>query len=140
MFQVNQVSHKDWIKVSEEAMVASFGARRSRELERFDFALAAIDKGGNLSGFITCIEMDAETLYWQFGGTFSNYTRSIAVFAGYRDFLKWAEARYKRVTTRIENKNLSMLKLALAAGFIVVGTYYANQKLYLELTNEFKGE
>ena len=138
MFSVQQVFAKDWIgRFSEDAYLASFGSIRPAELERFDFSIIAIDEGNNISGFITCKEMDSETLYWQNGGAFKNYGKTIHVVGGYRSFLRWAKERYKRVTTRIENTNYPMLKLALSVGFLIIGTCVVNNKIYLELINEF---
>lgn len=137
-FSIEQVFAKDWIgKFSEDAYRASFGELRDSSLERFDFSIMAIDENNNISGFITCKEMDSETLYWQHGGTFKNYAKTIHVIGGYREFLNWAKERYKRVTTRIENINHSMLKMALAVGFTIIGTCVVNNKIYLELVNEF---
>lgn len=137
-FSVTQVSSKAWIEsMSEDAFKIAFGFDRPSSLERFDFALIAVDSANEFSGFITCKEMDAETLYWQFGGSMPNYKKSISVFNGYMCFVNWARERYKQVTTRIENGNTSMIKLALGVGFKIVGTYTFKDKIYLELVNEF---
>ena len=140
ILKVSQLPQFEWEKISEEAFVASFGSFRPKDLERYDFALMLERFDGeekDIAAFITCKEMDSETLYWQFGGVLPKYEKTCPVYTGYQKFILWAKERYKRVTTRIENKNYPMLKMAMRAGFLVVGTYAHKDKLYLELVNEF---
>lgn len=139
MYSVRHVDSKFWLdKYSEKAHLSSFGEFRPKELERIDFALVATD-GPEPKGFVTCKEMDSETLYWQYGGAFSGTQNTFAVAPCYFEMIKWCLDRYQRVTTRIENTNIAMLKLAFKVGFLVIGTRVFNNQIFLELLLE-KGE
>lgn len=139
-FFVTKIQSENWTRVfSEYAHLATFGVQRNRELERIDFSLLALDDKNSPAGFITCKEMDAETLYWQYGGVFPNYQKSLHVIEGYREFLSWSRQRYKRVTTRIENENITMLKMALMVGFRIMGVHLFDKKIFVELNIEFQG-
>jgi len=136
-FSVKRISSEQWTShLSEDAFVIVFGDIRPRDLERVDFALLLSDEENELSAFITCKEMDSKTLYWQHGGVMPNYWKSVHVYRGYKKFIEWTSERYLRVSTKIENTNLPMLKMALKVGFLVVGISVINGKLYLELNRE----
>lgn len=138
IFRIEQVSARDFKSIELQAHVICFGEKKLEDLSRIDFAILAFDPENQISGYATCIEMDKETLYLQHGGAFPNYEKKHHVLFGYIQMIRWMKERYKRVTTRVENTNIPYLKLALKAGFLVNGTYTFNNKIYLELHNEFK--
>lgn len=138
-FKISKISYDEWEKyLARDSYLISFGVHRNPSLDRIDFALLAADDENKLSGFITCKEMDAETVYFQYGGSMPNYEKTLNVFSGYMSFVHWTKERYKRITTRIENTNLPMLKLAMKAGFLVIGSFNFNGKIFLELIREEK--
>lgn len=139
-FKVVSVETREWAKLSAEAHLVVFGEQRKSDLDRIDFVLLALDDIGTPSGYITCIEMDSETLYWQHGGALPNTKDSLLAFRGYEKFVEWGRGQYKRITTRIENTNLAMLKMALRVGFLIQGTWTFKNQIYVELCLEFKGE
>lgn len=128
---------EEWLELSQYAFIATFGEKRPVELERFSFALVAFDDAQIPGGWVTCIEMDSETIYWQHGGVLPNYELTPYMFRGYQVLVDWCKEHYKRITTRIENTNITMIKLAFKVGFLVTGVHMFNGKVYLELTNEF---
>lgn len=115
-----------------------FGGIRLIDQEKCDYALIARDEK-NVYGFVTCIEMDGDTVYWQFGGATIEKKKSVTVSRAYKMFIEHCKGRYQRISTRIENTNTAMLKLALANGFIVQGVWMFKQKVYVELCLEFGG-
>jgi hypothetical protein len=117
----------------------SFGEKRSGVLNRHHFAVGGY-VNEDLGGWITCLEMDSETCYIQYGGSLPNFSKSIHVVAGYCKMINLLREKYERAWTRIENTNIPMLKMAMALGFLITGTYNFNNKIYLELTNNFKEE
>ncbi len=68
IFDVRRLEYSEWCKVSKEAHMISFGEFRPTYIESFNFAIAAFDPKGVISGWITCHEMDKESLYLQYGG------------------------------------------------------------------------
>jgi hypothetical protein len=131
VFSVTRIPACDWKELSKQAHLVTFGEYREN-LDRIDYALT-ISCNGELGGYMTIKEMDAETAYIQHGGVFPNFAKSVYVLGGYKKFLKVLRSDYKRVWTRVENTNVSMLKLALSQGFIVNGTSLVKGKLYLEM-------
>lgn len=139
-FSIRKLSQEQWVEhLAESAHFLAFGTNRPGDIERIDFALLMVDENDSASAYITCKEMDSETLYWQYGGAMPKYKETIYAYQGYALFIGWAFDHYKRVFTRIENTNLAMLKLALKLGFVVTGTNTFKGKIYLELLNEFGG-
>lgn len=137
-FNIRQIQKEDWVQfLAESSYFLAFGEKREAALERIDFALLMTDEKDEVAAFITCKEMDSETLYWQYGGAMPQYKGTIYSVRGYELFMKWAQERYKRISTRIENWNLPMLRMALKLGFVVTGTTTFKNRIYLELFNEF---
>ena len=134
--RIERVSPLDWNKYGmQKAYESSFGQSRDAGLERFAFALVAVDDDNDPVGFITCHELDSETVYWQIGGAFDKVKNTYSVITYYLGFITYCRGRFKRIRTRIENTNLRMLKLALKCGFLIVGTLTFNNTTYLELVH-----
>lgn len=137
MYTVDEIPPNEWIKnFSELAHFSVFGELRPKDVERISFALL-VKKDKDVHGYVQCIEMDSQTLYWQLGGAIETKSK-LHIVPCYMALIKWSLDRYARITTRIENTNISMLHLAMKMGFLVVGTWNFNNKIYLELLNEVK--
>lgn len=135
IFRAEKIPVHKWD--ANAAHVVTFGEDRPKDLNTFHFILGSIDTNNQIAGYSTCIEMDKETLYLQHGGILPNYAKSIHVINAYGKCILWCREHYKRVTTKIENKNIRMLKLAMHMGFLVVGTSTFKNKIYLDLLLEF---
>ncbi len=135
---VEMYSAKDWAGLAEKAHLICFKEHKPADIDRIDFSLIVRDEKFNLCGYITCREHDAETLYWQFGGTFPGTKGSFNSWVCYEACRDWARARsYKRITTLIENENTVMLKMAMKLGFRIFGIRFYNGKVLLEHALEF---
>jgi len=135
MFHVERVG-AEWIAENgNAASLSAFGGSRSADLDRAQFAIVSF-RNEKPTGYVTCIEMDSETVYWQVGGAFDGVKRTLDVVPSYLKMIDWALERYKRITTRIENTNIEMLHLAMKMGFRIVGTWNFKNQIYLELLNE----
>lgn len=137
---IEKISSEEWKNTYMKSMYEEvFGAERPVGLEKCDYVLIAKDSELDPVGFITCHEMDSETVYWQFGGAAKKVKNTNHVLNHYIHFLAWSLAKYKRVTTRIENTNSSMLRMAIRCGFLVYGIWNFKNKIYLELCFEGRG-
>lgn len=134
MYSVTKIPSNDWKELSKNAHLIAFGEIRE-DLDRISYALTC-SWDGALGGYMTVKEMDAETAYIQHGGVFTDFAKSIYVLGGYAKMLKILKHDYKNVWTRVCNRNVAMLKLALSQGFIVTGCSSFKDKLYLEMTLE----
>lgn len=135
---VRLLAQHEWKQLHDDAFKAVFGEHRPGELDRADFTLLVLDDNGDASGYVSCIEMDSETVYWQHGGATPQYQKTIYAIQGYRKLIEWCRTDYRRITTRIENTNLAMLKMALHIGFIIQGTYNHKGQVFLELCLELE--
>lgn len=134
-YELKKIPYDRWLEISDVAHSVVFGEVRPTALERFSFALS-IEADGFIGGFITCHEMDSETLYIQYGGVLPKFQKSIHAMHGYKMLINYCIENYKRVWTRIENKNKAMIKMALAMNFVPVGVSQFKDKLLLEMLLE----
>ena len=114
-----------------------FKEHRPTEMNTFDFALFAENDDGTPSAYATCIEMDKESVYMQHGGAFPGSEKSLKAVGAYHRFLAYLREHYKRASTRVENINTPMLKLAMSAGFLINGLDCYGTQIFLHLENDF---
>lgn len=133
---VEKFSPREWEQFSETAHRICFKEHKPSEWDRIDFALM-VKNNSRLLGYLTCREIDAETLYWQFGGAFPQTKDTATSFKGYEAFVAYCKPLYKRVTTLIENTNTVMLKMAMKVGFRIVGIRFFKGTILLEHLLEF---
>ena len=131
-YEIRRVSNIEWEKYADQAHFVAFGETNRSRLDRIDFCILVVCKG-EVGGYITCKEMDSETCYIQYGAVFPNFAKSVYVSPGYLEMIRHLTDRYQNVTTKVENTNFPMLKLAMKAGFTVVGTSKFKDKLFLDL-------
>jgi hypothetical protein len=124
--------------MAEKAHAVCFNENRPKEMNTFDFALLATDKDDNAIAYATCIEIDSESVYMQHGGAFPNAKKSMKAVNAYHRFIAFLREKFKRASTRIQNINIPMLKLAFSAGFIVNGCDCHGDEIYLHLINNFR--
>ncbi len=131
------IDSKTWALHSEDAHKIAFGKVKPASWDRIDFALLAVDDSEMPMGYITCREHDHETIYWQFGGAFPGTKGTCKTWLIYNLAAEYCSNHYKRITTVIENTNISMLKMAMKLGFIIVGVRGVQGSVLLELVKEF---
>lgn len=133
MIRVQRISKEDWKeKFAEDAHISVFKEPWPADFERIDFALLTVDDEDNLVQYVTLREMDKESVYLQYGGSFADYRGSIKSFESYSTILDYLSESYKNVGFLVENTNFPMLKFAIKKEFVIVGTRYADGKLFLE--------
>lgn len=114
-----------WDQFSEDAHKIAFGTIKPVSQDRLDFALIVINEDQNVPmGYVTCRELDSDTVYWQFGGAMPGTKNTKNSWEAYKALVDWCELKYKRITTLIENDNLVMLKMAMKVGFRISGIRY----------------
>lgn len=133
---VTRLSPEEWSELSEKAHLISFNTHKPKEFDRITFAMIVQNEKGPM-GYITARENDAETLYWQFGGSFPGTLESSLTFVGYKAFVEFCKSKYQRITTLIENDNFVMLKMAMKVGFKIVGIRNYNGLILLDHVLEF---
>lgn len=134
-YGVEKWSNEKWEVFAQTAHALLFDQHRDTSLNRHHFVITIVFNG-QLGGYFTCLEMDSETLYIQYGGAMPWFWDSFHIYPGFVKMLGWCRENYKRFWMRVENTNLAMLKMALKAGFIINGISNFKGKIYLELYQE----
>lgn len=129
---VKEFSLEEWGKIAEAAHLLCFNEIRPKEWNTFDYAIA-IEHEGKLTSYATIIEADKFSCYMQHGGAFPNIEGTSLVKRHYDAMIKHLASRYEQISTRIENTNVAMLKLALSAGLLIIGNEAIFGKVYLHL-------
>lgn len=134
MITVHQITAQDWKELGPNAHMAVFSEKAPASQDRMDFALLAIEeKTNDVLTYVTCRELDRETLYWGYGGSFPPARDSIRTWSAYRAMTeKTFSLGYKHIFTLIENKNKTMLKFASKIGYTIVGMRHVNGCTMLE--------
>jgi RimJ/RimL family protein N-acetyltransferase len=137
-FAIKKLTPDEWAELSEAAHHVVFEEKRSWDMDRIDYALIC-EEGGVPCGYLTARELDKESVYWQYGGAFPGTHSSSRAVAVYEALIDWTLERYQRITTLVENENVRYLKLALHAGFRIIGCRFFNGIILVELLRERGG-
>jgi hypothetical protein len=65
-----QIHKDDWSDLAERAHLVVFGEVKKPEMDRLDFTLLVESEAGVPMQYATCREIDKESLYFQYGGSF----------------------------------------------------------------------
>lgn len=129
---------KEWKELSESAHLICFNERSEAGSDRIDFALLAL-KDESPCAYVTCREVDSETLYWQYGGAMPNIKDTVNSYKAYESLTGFCrEMGYIRITTLVKNTNIVMLKFAMKIGYRIIGIRYSDGEIYLEHCLELK--
>lgn len=131
------ISAEQWAKVSEEVHSTVFGKTRPASDDRITFALATQHDDGTPIAYITGQERGSGTLYIQYGGAFPDSKATTLIWKSFQEALYYCKIHYKRVALLVENTNSSMIRLALKAGFKIIGTRTFEGAIYLDHLLEF---
>jgi hypothetical protein len=131
-FRIERISAERWKNLSGFAHEAVFGKKKDPLTERISYAWLVI-QNDKPAAYITVLELDSDTVYWQFGGAFPWAWNSRTVTKSYDLALSAQEAISRCIATRIENNNFAMLKLALSRKFMPIGIRTYQGSVLLEL-------
>lgn len=132
MITVKQISRFDWHALAANAHLAVFNENWTPEKERIDFTLLTVDEDNKMIQYATIREMDWESSYIQYGGSFPDYRGSINSVKSFRAILDWLFERYINVSFFTENTNWPMLKFAIREKFSVISTRTFQNHVMLE--------
>ena len=126
----------EWAPISEAAHSAGFGKYKDPAKERIDFVLVA-EHDEKPAAYVTCKELDADSLYFQFGASVGEFRHSPTSWDAFCGFMNYAQENYQRLSMLIENDNIAMLKFAWKAGLKCTGVRYFKKNILLEHSIEF---
>lgn len=136
--EVEKLYPDEWALICSDAHLSVFDESRDPKLDRITYALIA-KKDNEPCAYVTVRETDSETVYWQFGGSFPGTRGTTRTMQAYLSFIQWTKERYKRITTFVENTNISYLRLAMSCGFLISGIKNFKNTILVELTLDFEG-
>ncbi len=129
--RVIRLTPQQWGQYSILAHEVVFNEMRDPAIERISHALLTLYNDVP-AAYATCQELDATTVYWQYGGMFPSVRGTILSFRAYQALLRESLDKYERVCFRVENTNFAMLKFAIKLGFQIVGLRNFKGKVFLE--------
>lgn len=133
-----QISKDKWSELAEKAHLVVFNEIKKPELDRIDYALMVESDSGIPMQYATCRELDSESLYFQYGGSFPGTKGSIRSLRCMEKIIEWASFYgYRRISFLVENTNEAMLKLGMRCGFIICGIRNFKGLILLEHVKEF---
>lgn len=136
--QISLISKEEWKVVSQNVHSAVHGTIRSPEVDRVSYVIVAYD-GDEPFGYIAVQERSSKVAYFQWGGVFPCDRGTVKTYNAYKLATDFAKKMYECIETKVENSNISMLRLAMKAGFLVTGiTTDKAGKVFLELTMEVR--
>lgn len=133
------VSPDEWQRqFSELAHKAVFNKVKPADWDRINFAcLFVSDDGGEPCGYVTCRELDHESLYCQYGGMFEMFRKQGQFQECEGLFTQFcAESGYKRYSCLVENTNPEMLRFCTRVGLKISGIRVYNNSVLVEHTKE----
>lgn len=140
-YRIDVLGPDEWKHLSENAHLVVFGKSKPAAFDRIDYALLCADEAGTPKGYLTARELDHESVYWQFGGAFPGVEKSLLAWRIYSSFVEFEKtAGRKRIMTYVENSNVGYLKMAMKAGFRIIGTRCVGGTVLLEHALEFAHE
>lgn len=137
MIKIDQLSRAQWQELEKDAHGSVFGEVVPDNLTRVDFAMLAANELNQPILYATCRELDAESLYWQYGGSFPRFRGQKVVYTAFCEMISWTKKYYKRLSFLVENDNKAMLRLAMGGDFKIVGVRNFKNKVLLEHALEF---
>lgn len=127
---------REWAEMAHKVV---FEKHRPGSVDRIDYALLIVNTELNKpAGFCTVRELDSESVYWQYGGTFPETIGTTWVASVYHALIEWTRDRYKRITTLVSNQNIAYLKLCMKFGFRIIGVRCFKNEIYVELLNDLE--
>ena len=131
--KVHRIQADKWAQMSETFHAVVFGQPFADSSERIDYALTVTNAEQKLIGYSTVREETGSVAYMQYGGALPEKQNTASVWWAYKELVDWLAERYDVVTTRIENTNLPMLRIATKVGFLITGVRTWDGRVLLEL-------
>lgn len=129
------IDRETWLRdCARNAHKAVFDEDTSFEEGAFTTAMLVIDDSANTPIiYMTFHEVQKKAVFVEYGGSFPPYRGNPKVYRAFNHANEWFRlSGYSRVGMITRNTNTAMNKLAIHAGYIVVGMQFQNQKFYLE--------
>jgi hypothetical protein len=132
--RVLEIDKFGWERFAQDARRTVFNETMPPEYDRIDYALLVIgSEKDEPVAYMTVRELDADSAYLKHGGAFPPVKGTFHSLKIYMEMLDYLKPKYKRLTTLVENTNTVYLKMALTAGFKIIGIRNFEGSILVEL-------
>lgn len=139
--KIVKLSAEEWKLLSMDSHAVVFEEKRPPYMDRIDFAIMTVDDETETPlCYVTVRELDAETVYFQYGGAYPSAKGTSKSYESYKQLIDWTRKRYKRATNLVVNENIKMLQFCFAQGFRIIGVRTFKGQVLCELLLEFEGD
>lgn len=125
--------------MSKNAHALTFGETQDPENLTCSYVLLVTDKDDTPLAYTTILEITKSAAYMQHGGGMPHVRGTTSILKTYQLVLEFLKQRYARISTRILNKNIPMLKMAMSQGLLATGMDSFPGETFLTLTWEPEG-
>lgn len=130
-YSIQKYNADEWRELGHYAHRLVFQENRDPLIDRISFALLA-HNGEEPVGYVTCRELDSESLYWQYGGAMDEFRGFTAVTA-FKLFFDHCRENYNRISMLVKNDNIKCLHLLMKMGFVAIGIRFFGGDIFLEM-------
>lgn len=130
-------SKEYWEMYAATANKELFGDMYPDEVYKdYDFVVLVTNEDKDKVCYSTVKELDKETVYLNFGGTFSKFRGKGLTNECFNKIVSCLKDKYKRLGLTCRTKNIPMIKVGLNEGFEIVGMRMVYGFVNLELLYE----
>jgi hypothetical protein len=129
---LHKVSPEHFQMLAGKVHEVTFHEFRPVEINRYNFVLVVAEKD-KMIAYSTIIEMDKETAYMQHGGALPESQGSPKSRRAYKMMIEFLKNNYLRISTRVKNTNVPMIKFALSEELLIDGCVLYGREVYLSL-------
>lgn len=136
MIETVKLSKSEWVSMASDVHLICFNEQIVPDFNNITFALLNVEDKKPQT-YCTVRELDKESCYWQYGGSFPGTKGTTKTFSNMRrNIEKCLQEGYKRISFYVENDNMVMLKMALKHGFKIIGTRMFKGSVLVEFLYE----
>jgi hypothetical protein len=138
MIHAHTIPRDKWEAFRENAHKSVFKENCPSGQKLVDFAVLAVETETDTPlTYVTCKELDDETVYWSYGGAFPETIGTTKTWSAYKVMTKkMADMGYRKILKRVKNTNHTMMKFALRMGYTVIGIRHIEDSTMVELMME----
>lgn len=120
------ISKISWEPLRDKVHQDCFGKDFLDDYKAYHFVVAVKDEAGEIVSYTQVKELDGESAYMTFGGTVAKHRNQGSGYKNFGAMVNVLKQKYKFVGVTTKTTNVGMIKLALNAGFLIIGMRLIN--------------
>lgn len=131
---IHVLSLDDWKVMSKNAHSLCFEDEQDPSILTCSYVLFLTDKSDTPAGYATVIEINTLSAYLQHGGAMPHLRGTSGAAVAYKTTIDFVKQKYEKLSTKIRNDNIRMLRLAMSEGFRICGVESTDGETYVLLS------